>query len=244
MMLVAVLAIGCKKEKDSTPQPATTGSLNVQFEYVFGANQLPWKIGQTMTHPKTGDTLTFQTFKFYVTNLKFKDASGNWWAEPNSHHLVCASCPGNSTFTIDNVPAADYVAMEYTMGVDSATNVSGVYDGDLSLGTGMYWDWNSGFIMIKAEGLSPNSSTNAFAIHLGGFKGSENIVTVKQADFGSNKLSVDGGNAHTVKMIANPAKLWHNAPGVSTRSTVHMPGAAAVEMAKPFYDGIYFKSVE
>lgn len=236
-------------QKDPSPTITTTpepGALVVRFDYVFGANQVPWQVGPTYVHTKTGDTLTFTTFKYYVSNMKLKKADGTWWAEPNSYHLVCANCTADKTYSIINlleVPAGDYTAMEYTMGIDSARNVSGANTGDLSLANGMFWDWNSGYIMLKAEGNSPNSSTGAFAFHLGGFSGSDNIITVKTAEFGKT-ISINTKVTPVVKLLANPAKLWHSSPGLATRSTIHAPGPEAKTMAKDFYNNISFVSVE
>ncbi len=243
LLLTGVLAVSsCKKDKN--PEPVQTGSMKVQFDYVFGSNMLPWQIGKTMVHSKTGDTLTFTTFKYYVSNIKLKKADGTWWAQPESYFLVDASVSGGSVINVDNIPAGSYTAMEYTMGVDSARNVSGANTGALSLTNGMFWDWNSGYIMLKAEGNSPQAVNGGFAFHLGGFSGDYNVVTVKTAEFGSSTLTVDANTVHTVKLIANPARLWHTAPSVSVNPTIHAPGPEAKTMAKDFYDNITFSAIE
>lgn len=242
ILAIAMFSVSCNGDDDGPEPQEKYGNVKVQFEYVFGHNEEPWDIGKVLVHPMTGDTMTFTMFKYYVSNIKLKDASGSWWSEPNSYHLVCTDCDNRGVIMINNVPEGNYTAIQYTMGVDSAMNVSGVYDGDLSLGNGMFWDWNSGFIMLKAEGKSPNSATDNFAFHLGGFKGTENIVTVKNADFGSN-LSVQNGSMPSINLKANPARLWHNADGLSIVSTAHMPGQVAVDMAKAFYSNIYLSSV-
>jgi hypothetical protein len=220
------------------------GSMKVKFNYVFGSTQEPWDIGTTLRHPKTGDTLTFSTFKYYVSNIRLKNSDGSWWSEPESYHLVCASCPEASTFTVEGIPSGTYTDMEYTMGVDSARNVSGAQTGALSVANGMSWSWNAGYIMLKAEGQSPNSDIGAFTFHLGGFSGQYNVVTPKATDFFGNTLAVDGVTEKTVNFMANPARLWHNAPSVDSVNTIHMPGAGAYEMAWAFYDNITFNGIE
>lgn len=232
------------KEDDGTCLYPTEGDMKIQFNYVFGSNMLPWEIGQTMYHPKTGDTLTFTTFKFYVSNFRLKMEDGTWWEEPESYHLVCAGCDDASAFTIADVPVGNYTEMEWMMGVDSARNVSGAQTGDLSIAEGMFWSWNTGYIMLKAEGSSPNSPDGSFAFHLGGFSGTNNIVTSKRTDFFEVPVPIDGKTTPQINIQCNPARMWHNAPSVATTNTIHMPGPEATTMAIDFFDNVSFTGVE
>lgn len=237
------LLLSCKKEKQSTPI-VQNGDMKVQFDFVFGSNQLPWEIGKTMVHTKTGDTLTFSLLKFYVSNIRLKKPDGTWWSEPNSYYLLCTDCEEGYSFTVKNIPAGNYTEMQYTMGVDSAANTLGASTGALSLANGMFWDWNSGYIMLKAEGTSPNSPSGNFIFHLGGFTGTNNVITDKSTDFGGTVLNIEKQKYPIVKLLANPARLWHNSPSVSVKSVIHAPGPEAVTMAKNFYDNIAFKALE
>lgn len=238
-----LLLPSCKKEKQSTPI-AQNGDMKVSFDFVFGSNMLPWEIGKTMVHTKTGDTLTFSLFKFYVSNIKLKDANGNWWSAPNSYYLLCTDCEEGYSFTVKNIPVGNYTEMQYTMGVDSAANRLGAGTGALSLANNMYWDWNSGYIMLKAEGTSPNSPSGNFIFHLGGYMGTDNVITVKTTNFDGTVLNIEKGKQPNVRLVANPARLWHSSPGVSVKSVIHAPGPEAVTMAKNFYDNIAFKALE
>lgn len=243
VLFVALSCTSCKKDKPIV-EPPKSGTLKVQFTYVFGSAALPWEMGKTYVHSKTGDTLTFSMFRFYVSNIKLKKSDGTWWAQPESYYLLNATTADASAFTVADIPAGDYTAMEYTMGVDSARNVSGANAGALSLSNGMFWDWNSGYIMLKAEGTSPNSSVNVFAFHLGGFSGPYNVVTVKTTDFGGKTLGIDNTKSPVATFLANPARLWHNSPSVSVRSAIHAPGAEAKTMANDFYGNISFTSLQ
>lgn len=247
VLLLAMMVIGapsCKK-KTTEPQP-TEGSMKVRFDYVFGANQVPWQVGNTYTHSKTGDVITFSLFKYYVSNIKLKKSDGTWWSQPNSYFLLDAKTTEESTISINNIPVGDYVEMEYMMGVDSEKNVTGANDGALSFIHGMYWDWNSGYIMLKCEGTSPSSPVvgNTFALHLGGFTGDNNVITVKNTNFSGSTLKIDGKTTHTVKLVANPARLWHTSPGLDSIYVIHSPGPDAVRMAKDFYGNIYYSGME
>ena len=103
----------------------------------------------------------------------------------------------------------------------------------------MFWSWNTGYVMLKAEGTSPQSSNGTFSFHLGGFSGDNSIVTSKLATFDNNSLTITLNKTAEVQLKANPAKLFHADP-LSSGSVVHMPGAKAKQMAANFYGGISF----
>lgn len=248
ILLIAAMVIilpSCKEKENIIPtvQP-TTGEMEVRFDYVFGANALPWELGKTFVHPKTGDTLTFTLFRFYVSNIKLKKEDGSWWVHPNSYFLLDAKSTSESTMLLKDVPNGSYTEMEYTMGVDSLMNVSGAHEGALSFTNAMFWDWNSGYIMLKAEGNSPNSPSNTFALHLGGFSGTTNVVTTNNTGFSGEKLHINSSKRGVIKLTANTARLWHSAPGVDSVNIIHAPGAVAKTMAKDFYSGIIFSGLE
>jgi hypothetical protein len=232
----------CKKDDDHDHSDA--GDVKVEFNYVFGSGALPWAINETMKHPKTGDTLTFTEFSFYVSNVKLKKEDGTWWSEPESYHLICAKCTDKNMFVMKDVPVGKYTEMAYTLGVDSLRNVSGAQADDLSPTKGMFWDWNTGYIMLKAEGSSPQSGDGAFTFHLGGFSGPNSVVTPKTITFGSAVVDVNKSATPTVVLLANPARLWHTAPSVSVKNIIHMPGAEAKTMADDFFGNISFKEIK
>lgn len=242
-----------KKENYTTgsgtnPNPTqnNTATVNVRFDYVFGSNQLPFELNKLYVHPKTNDSITFTNIKYYVSNLKLKNANGSWWVQPDSYFLLDAKSAQESTIALTGVPHGTYTEMQYTMGVDSAKNVSGAHDGDLSFTYGMFWDWNSGYIMVKLEGNSPSAPTaaNTFALHLGGFAGADNIVTTNTADLSASPLVVNSSKTHTVALAMNPAKVWHSSPGLDSIYIIHSPGGEAVTMGKNLFSGVIFKGIE
>jgi len=242
---VALLALpSCKEKENVIPNIPSTGKMEVRFNYVFGANAVPWELGKMYVHPKTGDSLTFSLFRFYVSNIKLKKEDGTWWVHPNSYFLVDAKTVEESILVLNDVPNGKYTAMQYMMGVDSLMNVSGAHDGALSFTHGMYWDWNSGYIMLKAEGNSPNSPSGTYALHLGGFMGDNNVVTVNNTDFSGEKLHINSSKTGVVRLTANTARLWHSSPGVDSVNIIHSPGPVAKTMAKDFYSGIIFSGLE
>lgn len=245
LAIIAVLAVftACKKEENNTGDTTTaTGSAAILFEHVWGMTEEPFILNTDLVHPMNAETMNFSTFKYYVSNVKLKKADGTWWIHPESYFLVDASNDVSSVLNLGALPIGEYTQMEYTLGVDSIRNVSGAQSGALSTANNMFWSWNSGYIMVKAEGTSPQSSTGNFAFHLGGYKGTNNIVTVKTISFDAEKLIVSKGNTSQVHIKNNPAKLFHQDPLSSGTSTM-MPGAKAKQMATNYYASFVFEHV-
>ena len=235
----AALILGlasCKKEETTIPTPVATGngSVSVELSHKFGMmNEQTLTLGSPVIHPMKGDTMTFSKFKYFISNVKFKKADGTYWTESESYHIVDLSKAESLKLSFKDIPTGTYTQMEYTMGVDSTRNVSGAQTGALATTNDMYWGWNTGYIMLKAEGTyKDNKADKMFAFHLGGFKGTENIVTKRTMVFeGANVLTVTENKTNTVNIEVNPGLLWHSAPSVKTQNMVHMAGSATKLMA-------------
>lgn len=241
VLLFVLIMPACKKKQEQEgPQK---GQVKVTYQLLFGMGNTPWQLNQSYKHPKTGDTLSFTHFSFYVSNVKLKKEDGTWWSEPESYHLICATCPDGLSFTLNDVPAGKYVGMELLLGVDSLRNVSGAQTGDLSPMHGMFWDWNTGYIMVKAEGTSPQSPVGTFTFHLGGYAGPYSILTTRTFDFNGTVLEVKEDKLPVITLTANVARLWHSSPSVATQHTIHMPGPAAKTMATDFFSSVMFKEI-
>jgi len=242
--LVLGTTTSCKKDKtpvDETPV-VTYGTMNVELEHVWGMTESNFALNTNLYHPMTQDTLNFSMFKYYISNFKLKKADGSYWVHPESYFLVDLSDLTTATLNFDSIPSGSYTDIEFTLGVDSTRNVSGAQSGALAISNQMFWSWNSGYIMVRAEGTSPQSTAtnNAFAFHLGGFAADKNIVTKKSISLGSTPLNVSSTKTGMIHMKVNPAKLWHASPvSVSTTNTIHMPGTSAVTMATSFYNNTF-----
>ncbi|MGB1038674.1 MAG: MbnP family protein [Bacteroidia bacterium] len=245
LILFAASFTGCKDDEETPAATPETGQFNINFNHVWGMNNLPFQMNKMIKHPMTGDSLEFTTYKYYISNIKLKDANGDWWSEDESYHLVDLSLADGNILNIQNVPAGEYSAIQYTHGVDSVRNFSGAQEGALSILNQMFWSWNTGYIMVKAEGNSPQSKMGHFKYHLGGYEGENNIVTNKMNEFGSSTLHISDDDTHTVNMSVNPAKMWHTVGTMSGKKTmIMMPGDTAKIMATDLFGATAFLSID
>jgi hypothetical protein len=116
-------------------------------------------------------TYSVETFRWYVSNIRFLKKGAVIWAEPAGHHLLDAA--DERSLTIRLVPPRGLVcdSLAFDVGIDSLTNVSGALGGDLDPTLGMYWTWQSGYINAKIEGFATvgSSPEKEFQYHLGGY---------------------------------------------------------------------------
>jgi hypothetical protein len=248
MIALAVAGLtftSCKKEDPIVDAPATTGSVSVNFEHKWVDETANFTLNAEYIHPVTNDTLNFTTMKYYISNLKLKKSDGTWWSHPESYFLVDLENESSTKLLMSNVPVGTYTELSYTFGVDSTRNVSGAQTGALSISNNMFWSWNSGYIFLKAEGTSVNSTSGSYSFHLGGFTGANSALSTKNVVFQSNSTDVivSGNHESEIHMISFPDKLWEMSGSVSTTNTIHMPGSMAKMMANDFSNGIVFEHV-
>lgn len=117
-----------------------------------------------------GTPVTITQFRFYAGHFDFYRA-GQVISRNGTYRLIDAADTASLIVELDAKSANVGDSLTFMLGVDSLTNVSGAFSGDLDPIKGMYWVWNSGYINLKLEGSSPVSPypSHAFELHLGGY---------------------------------------------------------------------------
>ncbi|MFN0014373.1 MAG: MbnP family protein [Saprospiraceae bacterium] len=156
----------------SLAQIGSGQSLSLSVRPVFRGEKIA--LGEQVTL-SSGDTIVLHTVRFYLGNFVFWKNGQVVFEEKNHYHLLD---PEDET-TLDlrfavpeNLP---FDTVQFDLGVDSLTTVSGVMGGDLDPTKGMFWTWQSGYIQVKLEGdyksrgdVKPAHSST-FQLHLGGY---------------------------------------------------------------------------
>jgi hypothetical protein len=119
----------------------------------------------------TPDASDVETFKCYLSAFKLISKGKVMWAEKDSYHLLDASDSATLDVALAVPQNLIWDHVEFQLGIDSTTSVSGVFGGDLDPTKAMYWTWNSGYIHFKLEGHDPRSAGRGgeFSFHLGGY---------------------------------------------------------------------------
>lgn len=126
---------------------------------------------KTESYPLKGEALHIETLRFYLSNITFLKAGSVVWQEAASYHLVDAEEEASLHLSLQIPESTTFDQLEFLLGIDSTTSVSGAMGGDLDPTKGMYWSWNSGYVNFKLEGTSPlcDSRNHEFQYHLGGY---------------------------------------------------------------------------
>ncbi len=142
---------------------------SIVFHPLFGQEQL--SLGDKNYLEDSGTILQFSTLKFYISEVQFLNHEKVVWQEKNSYHLVDATLEASLKLALDCPADLLFNKVQFQLGIDSVTNVSGAMGGDLDPSKGMYWAWQSGYINFKLEGNSSLCPTrnHEFQFHLGGY---------------------------------------------------------------------------
>lgn len=118
-----------------------------------------------------GDTISIDTFKCYISNIKLEFSDNSVSKKKNSFHLLDMDSLNSLKLTLPIKKNKSLTKIRFNIGIDSTTSTSGIQTGVLDPMNGMYWAWQSGYINFKIEGTSSSCKTrnNKFQFHVGGY---------------------------------------------------------------------------
>ncbi|MGY8885895.1 MAG: MbnP family protein [Flavobacteriales bacterium] len=118
------------------------------------------------------DSIKVETLKFFISNVRFFQDEKLIDSLSKKQHLIDLENEKSLQIEMSRSNKLRYNTIKFSVGIDSITNVSGVFGGDLDPTNGMYWTWQSGYVNFKLEGKSKACSArnNFFQYHLGGYQ--------------------------------------------------------------------------
>ena len=208
----------------SKPAPLKNGWVTIIIEPVF--NGEPLVLRDQNYVDEHGDTLSIDLFRFYITHARFKFDS--FVSEDTTSHLVDFENEATTRFNVYNVTAGIYSSVQFMAGVDSIANTSGANGGDLDPEKGMYWAWNTGYIMAKLEGHSKVCKTlhHVFEFHIGGYKLTYNTARTVNVKLPKPVYVLNGCNT-IIKIKADAAAWFKGNLDLSKLNNVVKPGKDA-----------------
>ncbi len=211
----------------STQFVAAQGALAIQILPVF--NGKPLQLNEKMYRTENGDSVSIETFKFYMSSLKLLN-DHTVYQEPNSYHLVDSEDSNSLYFKIEQIPSGIYSSLSFNIGVDSVASVSGALGGDLDPTLGMYWAWNTGYINAKLVGSSPSCNTihNQFEFHIGGYK--EPYLMLRKVQIPLRECTIKDGLTQTIILQADVA-TWFSGIHLTSLNNVVLPSVEALKIA-------------
>lgn len=220
-----------------------TGKLIISFRNSVDA--LPLELNKTYIN-SLQEPFKVTRLKYYISHIELDNTSAVITPDAN-YFLVNEEAPVSKTITVP-FPAGSYHRITFLLGVDSLRNVSGAQSGALDPLNGMFWTWNSGYIMAKLEGRSPASSLplQQFEFHIGGFQGRDNVLKKISLAFpGGKPFVLKAGKTLTIDINANIQK-WFQGPrsiSIATHPSCTTPGSLAKQIADNYAEMFSIVSV-
>lgn len=229
--------LSCKKNNNEF---TGSGKVNLEFDNMVGNQKLELDTGAYTN--ANGDDFKITTFKYRICNLTFNKADGSKTLIPESYLLIDAADEQTTLQTLDNVPAGDYVSMDFVIGVDSLRNFAGAQIGALDPAKGMYWSWNTGYIFVMLEGSSSKSTAkdNMLMFHVGGAKAPNNTVRKITLPLPAGGLRVRSNAKPEIHLKVDAAAMFKGTSIINfaTLNGFH-DGSSAVTLANNYAMGMF-----
>jgi hypothetical protein len=180
----------------------------------------------------SGESFQVTRCLFYLSNFSVTYTDGNKNHLPPSYFLINLS--DSSTWSI-RIPVDNkkILSIHFLIGIDSSKNVGGIQRGVLDPARGMFWTWNTGYVMAKLEGTSSSSKLagQKFSYHIGGYAGNQNVV--------KDVMLVVPKQLNQQKPLTLLADLLHwfngSAPlSIAKHPSCHSPGKLALQIANNY----------
>ena len=220
-------------------QPVKKGKLTIHFINTANGKHI---ILNDYTYTNAfGERYSISKLKYYVSDLTLsgnKDDKGN-----DNCFLIDASSPQNDIELA--IPAGNYNTLFFLLGVDSMKNCSGAQTGALDALNGMFWTWNSGYVVFKLEGSSTASTAdlNRIEQHIGGYRNGNNVSTKIGLSFHEIKVSANTNLLITVEVDLDKYWKGNNDTRISDIPVCTSPGAAAKKIAANFQGLFSIKNI-
>lgn len=227
---IMLILAGCSKN-DSSSNGATQNTLLININSVVKDQALVLK--DSLYTNAAGQPFNVTAFKYYLSNFTLTNADKKTITLTNNYYLVNEADSNSKKLLITGIPDGSYTSVSFLIGVDSLHNVSGAQTGALDVLNGMFWSWNSGYIMAKMEGTSSASSAtaNLLQFHIGGFSAPYNAL--RTVTLALAQPQVWSGGTHTVRMKAD-VYTWFDVPNQINFKELPVtmePNANAVKIA-------------
>ncbi len=201
--------------------------LTLQFKNKVGNEVL--ELGKSYKNP-FGEDMVVNKFKYYISNIFLIDDRGKSIQISKEYFLIDEA--DSASKTIQLLANTNQIkAIYFLLGVDSIRNISGVQTGALDPMNGMFWTWNSGYIMAKLEGVSSVAKVpgNIFSQHIGGFKNGENSAREIRLKIPNSKFQIP----NLIIIEADISKWFQSIHSlkISEHPICHSPGELAMKFA-------------
>lgn len=172
VLAIAIAFVSCTKDENN--DLSGTGSLKIQYENGFADNTLVF--GSATVPTSNNEVLKISKIKYIISNIVLTKEDGSTFTYPKSqsYFIVDEATPSSLVLNLTDIPAGNYKALKFGIGVDQAQyNLGATGQGNLwtlAQAAGMDWGWSAGYKFIAFEGTFISSTVTTdtpFMIHTG-----------------------------------------------------------------------------
>jgi hypothetical protein len=216
--IVAVVAmafalISCNNDDIPAVAADEKGALKIEFDNVYGGANLAFATNYTNSN---GEVIQVDKAKYIISNIVLTKTDGSTYTVPKSesYFIIDEATAASTVVTLPNIPAGDYAAISFGIGVDQAQWELGVTgQGNFwakAQQAGMEWGWTAGYRFLVLEGIF-TSSTNAtptnFQAHTGRTSQSYNYTTINLSFPTGDKALVRNSITPQIHVMADLSKV-------------------------------------
>lgn len=231
--------ISCQKELHFDVIPEKDHNLVLHFQPVVQYDSNKMEFDQPYVN-FFGQSFRVSKFQFYIHGIALinTDSGRVFTISADKYFLVDCKDSASARIQIAVLPYK-YNRIAFIVGVDSARNVSGAQTGALDPALGMFWSWNSGYVMAKMEGTSPSSQQagNRFEYHIGGFKEPDNVIkpVTLLFPFGES-IDLQPGKTTEMTIAADVYDWFYNPHDIRLNVVpfIHSPGPLAKQVSENY----------
>lgn len=232
-----LLFSSCKKEysAEDVPIPPVVKDHNILLKFrAMVYDTVPLVFGDGYTN-RFNENFTVSAFKFYVHGIELINSdSGQVFRTAADKYWLVDFSDSNTTNIKLTIRPYQYNRVSFTVGVDSIRNVSGAQTGALDPANGMFWTWNTGYIMAKLEG---GSGYGPFEYHIGGFRSTESVLKKPTLLFPFGEtIDLKPEKTSELTVTANISSWFYNPHDIRFRDNriCTTPGALAMQIAENY----------
>lgn len=208
-ILVTILPLLVNSNGRKDLHTSSTGTLKITFQNTVKGSSLA--LNSAVYTNLFSEQYTVTKFKYYISHVSIS-GKASLAHENNSYHLIDEKLTSSRSFSF-TCKQGTYETLDFMIGVDSLHNVSGAQTGALDPMNDMFWTWNTGYVMAKMEGNSPQSTivNNKVEYHIGGFSGVNSVLKMIRLSLSSIKpLLIHNGRTSEIFIDADLDKWWQS----------------------------------
>lgn len=173
IITLGLIAASCSSNDDTTDNLAGENNLTIEFDNSVNGDDL---LLNTSTYTNSnGEALVIDRLNYIVSNFVLINAEGTEFTYPkDDSYFVISEEKELTEISLENIPAGEYVAVRFGLGVDQEKYLQGAEgQGDflqLAEETDMMWSWLAGYKFLSFEGNFTSSTVTTatdFKIHMG-----------------------------------------------------------------------------